>query len=80
MITPAQTSSTTRPPLEQQVIQTNVTYSPISRVHVNTWEYKDHTEWMDKIHPGDEIALLATGNYPYTNVIEFARIDVYCAW
>ena len=69
-----------RPHFDHHLIQLNVCHSPISRIHVNTWEYEDHTEWMDEIHPGDEIVVYAIRGLWGTNVVQFARIDVYCAW
>ena len=70
-----------RPTLEHRRIQDNVTNSPISRIHVNTWEYKDHSEWMDQIYPGDQIVVNAIGSYDgsIVNVVEFVRMDIYCA-
>ena len=64
-----------------RLLQQNVGSSPISRIHVNTWEYKDHSEWMDQIYPGDQIVVNAIGSQHSSieNVVELVRMDIYCA-
>ena len=69
-----------RPTLKHHLIQHNISNSPISQIHVNTWEYKDHAEWMDKIHPGDQIVVHAIGGLKQKIVVKYVRVDVYCAW
>ena len=79
-INPSQNSPIHEHRFKRRVIQYNVSNSPISRIHVNTWEYKDHAKWMDEIHPGDEIVVHAVRPTGVINVVEFVRMDIYCAW
>ena len=74
-----QTSPTMRPTLKHCLIQSNISHSCISQIHVNTWEYKDHAEWMDQIHPGDQIAVHAIGGEFESNIVDFVQIDIYYA-
>ena len=76
---PVKTLPAGRLSTKSRLIQPNVSNSSISRIHVNTWEYKDHANWMDKIHPGDVISVHAIGGY-MKNVVDFVRMDIYCAW
>lgn len=73
-------TSTGRASLQPRVIQCNVSDSSISQIHVNTWEYKDHADWMNEIHPGDLISVQAKGGVYGNNVVDFVRMDIYSAW
>ena len=66
--------------LKPRLVQLNVSNSPISRIHVNTWEGKDHGDWMNEVHPGDLISVHAMAEVLKNNVVDFTRIDIYCAW
>ena len=62
-----------------RLLQQNIASSPISRIHVNTWEYQDHAEWMNQIHPGDQIAVHAIGGEFESNIVDFVQMDIYYA-
>lgn len=71
-----------RPPFARCLIHHNVcdSQAPVSRIHVNTWEYTDLAEWMDELHPGDSIVVHAINGQFSQNIVDFVRMDVYCAW
>ena len=82
-IVPTETPPTSRPSPKPRLIQRNAqAKSPVSpsRIHVNTWEYKDHADWMNEIHPGDLISVDTQAGWPRKNVVDFVRMDIYCAW
>ena len=81
-ITPAKFSSPNRTAEspKPRLVQRNVSNTSISRIYVNTWERKDHVEWMDGIYPGDQIGVHGISGWHADNTIELVRIDVYCAW
>ena len=55
-----------------------------SRIHVNTWNYKEHADWMKHIKPGHTITVSARHHFQrplfIESIVSFIRIDVYCAW